>query len=78
MAILQAFLIGLCTIAFYQSSVNAKFSKSMYITWGQQHAAIQGNGEDVQLVLDQTSGYSYLFLWFSVQMHKGIIVYAIL
>lgn len=56
MAILQAFLIGLCTIAFYQSSVNAKFSKSMYITWGQQHAAIQGNGEDVQLVLDQTSG----------------------
>lgn len=66
MAILHAFLISLCTIAFHQSLVDAKFSKSMYITWGQQHAAIQDNGEDVQLVLDQTSGLNYLFLSFIV------------
>ena len=36
--------------------VDAKFSKSMYITWGHQHTSIQGNGDDLQLVLDQTSG----------------------
>lgn len=34
--------------------VDATFSKSMYLTWGLQHASIQG--EDLQLVLDQTSG----------------------
>jgi len=34
--------------------VDATFSKSMYITWGYQHASMQG--EDLQLVLDQTSG----------------------
>lgn len=34
--------------------VNADFSKSMYITWGAQHAIMQG--DDLQLVLDQTSG----------------------
>ncbi|XP_062010638.1 probable xyloglucan endotransglucosylase/hydrolase protein 26 [Rosa rugosa] len=72
MAILRAFLIGLCIIAFHQSLVDAKFSKSMYITWGQQHAAIQGNGEDVQLVLDQTSGSAVqskrAFLFGSIEM----------
>ncbi|KAK4280914.1 hypothetical protein QN277_012468 [Acacia crassicarpa] len=36
--------------------VGAKLSKSMYLTWGLQHAAFQGNGEDLRLVLDQTSG----------------------
>lgn len=34
--------------------VDANFSKSMYITWGAQHAILQG--EDLQLVLDKTSG----------------------
>lgn len=34
--------------------VDANFSKSMYIKWGAQHALLQG--EDLQLVLDQTSG----------------------
>jgi len=34
--------------------VDATFSKSMYITWGAQHALLQG--EDLQLVLDKTSG----------------------
>ena len=34
--------------------VDANFSKSMYITWGAQHALLQG--EDLQLVLDKTSG----------------------
>ncbi|KAL4317043.1 hypothetical protein AHAS_Ahas15G0345600 [Arachis hypogaea] len=33
--------------------VDANFGKSMYLTWGTQHASIQG--EDLQLVLDQTS-----------------------
>ncbi|KAL4374785.1 hypothetical protein S245_017438 [Arachis hypogaea] len=34
--------------------VDANFGKSMYLTWGTQHASIQG--EDLQLVLHQTSG----------------------
>lgn len=34
--------------------VNANFSKSMYLTWGVQHASILG--EDLHLVLDKTSG----------------------
>jgi len=34
--------------------VDANFSKSMYITWGAQHALLQG--EDLQLVMDITSG----------------------
>lgn len=56
MAILQAFFAAVCIFALDQSVVDAKFSKSMYITWGMQHAAILGNGDDLQLVLDQTSG----------------------
>lgn len=56
MAILQAFLVALCIFALDQGAVDAKFSKSMYITWGTQHAAILGNGDDLQLVLDKTSG----------------------
>jgi len=40
--------------------VDANFSKSMYITWGYQHASLQG--EDLQLVLDQTSGENFMLL----------------
>lgn len=57
MAVLQAFLIVLCIIVSHQNLVDAKFSKSMYITWGAQHATMQGNGgEDLNLVLDPFSG----------------------
>jgi xyloglucan:xyloglucosyl transferase len=38
--------------------VDASFSKSMYITWGAQHALLQG--DDLQLVLDKTSGINHL------------------
>ncbi|CAJ2636750.1 unnamed protein product [Trifolium pratense] len=34
--------------------VDASFSKSMHITWGAQHALLQG--DDLQLVLDNSSG----------------------
>ncbi|GAV90009.1 Glyco_hydro_16 domain-containing protein/XET_C domain-containing protein, partial [Cephalotus follicularis] len=43
-------------IALDQSLVQANFSKSMYISWGARNAAIVGNGDDLHLVLDQTSG----------------------
>lgn len=56
MAILQAFLVALYFFALDQSAVDAKFSNSMYITWGTQHAALLGDGDDLQLVLDRTSG----------------------
>lgn len=37
--------------------VDANFSKSMYLTWGFQHASILG--EDLNLVLDKTSGENF-------------------
>jgi xyloglucan:xyloglucosyl transferase len=33
----------------------------MYFYWGAHHSAILGNGDDLQLVLDQTSGNDLLF-----------------
>lgn len=47
-------VLFLCAVASSMVMVDATFSKSMYITWGSQHASMQG--EDLQLVLDQTSG----------------------
>ncbi|RHN43649.1 putative xyloglucan:xyloglucosyl transferase [Medicago truncatula] len=50
--------------------VNANFSKSMYLTWGAQHASIVG--EDLHLVLDKTSGSAARskrsFLFGSIEM----------
>lgn len=43
-------------VAFEQSFVDANFSKSMYFNWGASHSSILGNGDDLQLVLDSTSG----------------------
>jgi xyloglucan:xyloglucosyl transferase len=40
--------------------VKANFSKSMYLTWGVQHASIIG--EDLHLVLDKSSGDFFFFL----------------
>lgn len=42
------------TFSCYSSLVNGSFSDTMYIYWGYQHSAMQG--DDLQLVLDQTSG----------------------
>ncbi|XVE54233.1 hypothetical protein DITRI_Ditri03aG0063900 [Diplodiscus trichospermus] len=58
MASLQAFLLALfiTAVALNQNFVEAKLSNSMYINWGAQHSAFSDNGEDLQLVLDQTSG----------------------
>ncbi|KAE9600325.1 hypothetical protein Lal_00046099 [Lupinus albus] len=50
------FLVALFifAVAYGIVLVDAAFSNSMYLTWGLQHASIQG--EDLQLVLDQKSG----------------------
>ncbi|KAL3566641.1 hypothetical protein D5086_032056 [Populus alba] len=55
MASLRAFLVALFifAVAFDPSSVNAKFSKSMYFYWGAHNSAILGDGDDLQLVLNQ-------------------------
>ncbi|KAL3744957.1 hypothetical protein ACJRO7_014116 [Eucalyptus globulus] len=74
MASLHVLLMALvlCGIALHQSHVEAKFSKSMYINWGTQHCSISGNGEEVQLVLDQNSGSGIqskrAFLFGSIEM----------
>lgn len=56
MASLQTFLmvIFFTAIACHQGLVDANFSKSMYINWGANHSSIMG--EDLNLVLDQSSG----------------------
>ncbi|KAL1325718.1 hypothetical protein HN51_035780 [Arachis hypogaea] len=50
--------------------VDGNFSKSMYLTWGVQHASIMG--EDLHLVLDTTSGSAAKskrsFLFGSIEM----------
>lgn len=58
MASLKALLLALFITAVVvdQSFVEANFPKSMYINWGANHSSFAGNGEDLQLVLDQTSG----------------------
>lgn len=40
--------------AFQSGVVHATFPKSVYFNWGAQHSTM--NGEDLQLVLDTTSG----------------------
>ncbi|XP_009352690.2 probable xyloglucan endotransglucosylase/hydrolase protein 26 [Pyrus x bretschneideri] len=68
--VLQAFLVALCITAFHRNLADAKASKSMYLTWGTQHATIQG--ENLKLVLDQTSGSAAMskrgFLFGSIEM----------
>ncbi|KAF6164464.1 hypothetical protein GIB67_025290 [Kingdonia uniflora] len=53
-ALFLALVISL--IAFNQNHVGANFSKSMYFTWGAQHSYFSADGENVQLVLDKSSG----------------------
>ena len=54
----QVLFVGLLVtaLAFDLSFVDANFSKSMYFNWGAHHSSILGNGDDLELVLDPTSG----------------------
>nr|GEZ10676.1 probable xyloglucan endotransglucosylase/hydrolase protein 26 [Tanacetum cinerariifolium] len=51
--VINAFVLE---IAFRSSMVSANFPKSMYFNWGAQHSSVLGKGDDLRLVLDQTSG----------------------
>ncbi|XP_027343782.1 probable xyloglucan endotransglucosylase/hydrolase protein 26 [Abrus precatorius] len=72
MAKFEKMLVGLliCAIVPNFVLVDANFSKSMYLTWGVQHASILG--EDLHLVLDKTSGSAAQskrsFLFGSIEM----------
>lgn len=46
-------------IAFHSTLIDATIAKSMYFNWGAHHSSILGNGDDLRLVLDQTSGIQY-------------------
>ncbi|GKE28549.1 probable xyloglucan endotransglucosylase/hydrolase protein 26, partial [Tanacetum coccineum] len=62
---------------FHSSVVDAKFSKSMYFNWGAHHSSISSDGEDVRLVLDQTSGSGIqskrAFLFGSIEMQIKLV-----
>jgi len=70
----QAIVIALFILAttFHSHVVDGKFSKSMYFNWGAHHSSILGNGDDLQLVLDKTSGSGVQskrsFLFGSIEM----------
>lgn len=49
-------VLFLFVAVFDVSVVDANFPKSMYIFWGGHHSSFRGNGDELQLVLDQSSG----------------------
>ncbi|KAJ8751038.1 hypothetical protein K2173_016219 [Erythroxylum novogranatense] len=69
---LLVFLPFFFAIAFAPISVDANFPKSMYFYWGGYHSKVLGNGDHLQLVLDQTSGSGIrskrAFLFGSIEM----------
>lgn len=58
MATYQVLVIALfvSSVAFHPCLVDATFYDSMYINWGAHHSSIIGNGDELHLVLDKTSG----------------------
>ncbi|XP_071742333.1 probable xyloglucan endotransglucosylase/hydrolase protein 26 [Rutidosis leptorrhynchoides] len=64
--------VVLLSVVFRTSKVDANFPKSMYFNWGAQHSSVLGDGDDIQLVLDQTSGTCIqskkVFLFGSIEM----------
>ena len=59
-------VVFISAIALDQSLVNAKFSKSMYFTAGANNqSTMLGNGDDLQLVLDQTAGK---IIWLNIHL----------
>ncbi|XP_065850995.1 probable xyloglucan endotransglucosylase/hydrolase protein 26 [Euphorbia lathyris] len=73
------FLVGLFIFigVFDLSSVDANFPKSMYFFWGGHHSAFLGNGDELQLVLDETSGSGIkskaAFMFGSIQMLMKLV-----
>ncbi|CAI0390191.1 unnamed protein product [Linum tenue] len=71
-SILVALSVFALALALRPASVDANFYESIYFNWGGQQSAISGNGEDLNLVLDKTSGsgiQSYqAFLFGSIEM----------
>ncbi|KAJ9538714.1 hypothetical protein OSB04_031447 [Centaurea solstitialis] len=67
-----AMAVFVFVIAFRSSVVDGKFSKSMYFNWGAHHSSILGNGDELRLVLDKTSGSGVqskrAFLFGSIEM----------
>ncbi|XP_050219659.1 probable xyloglucan endotransglucosylase/hydrolase protein 26 [Mercurialis annua] len=76
MASSQILMVALALLMFITacqlSPAEANFRKSTYFYWGAQHSAVLGNGDELQLVLDQTSGSGIKskqsFLFGSIQM----------
>lgn len=61
-------------VAFDKGFVDAKFSKSMYFNWGASHSSILGNGDDLELVLDSTSGKYDLLMFLHITLCLAIII----
>lgn len=68
------FLVSFFIMSICLSLVEGKFKNTMFFSWGARHSALQGNGDDVTLVLDQESGSgiesnrTFLFGTFEMQI----------
>ncbi|XP_057501305.1 probable xyloglucan endotransglucosylase/hydrolase protein 26 [Actinidia eriantha] len=69
--------IFISAIAFHSRSVDANFVKSTYFSWGSHHSLITNNGNDLQLVLDRSSGSGIqtkkAFLFGSMEMQIKLV-----
>ncbi|KAL8206167.1 hypothetical protein R6Q57_009732 [Mikania cordata] len=59
-------VVFISSISFKSSLVNANFYTDTYFNWGSHHSYVFGNGEDLNLVLDEASGSG-------VQSHKSYL-----
>ncbi|WCJ42519.1 Xyloglucan endotransglucosylase/hydrolase family protein [Euphorbia peplus] len=74
-----SFLLSLFIVitVFDLRSVDANFPKSMYFFWGGHHSKFLSNGDELELVLDQTSGSGIkskaAFMFGSIQMLMKLV-----
>ncbi|KAG9456158.1 hypothetical protein H6P81_000666 [Aristolochia fimbriata] len=72
MNLLGLFIALIFLTSFNLVVVNANFYKSTSFNWGAQHSVISNNGNDLQLILDRTSGSGIQtkkqFLYGSIEM----------
>lgn len=59
--------------AFDLSPVDANFVKSMYFYWGAQHSTVLGTGDELQLVLDQTSGNNLISIHQFISLYVSVL-----
>lgn len=66
MLIVTLFVMFFCLDA---TTKNTTFDKNYYVTWGKDRILFFKHGQEVQLSLDQSSGYSFNINWIFSRIH---------